>query len=148
MYCIHTEGSKGGHCLTPLHTRGNEATEEVVGAIVKRRHVLPVVIDTESLLFDRVLQALHQTIDKVKAHVWGLLNRVVAVETTVKRLTMRRTSEDRQAGSKQEKKREESGSTHSNTSDKRVRRWPERLWLRRILCCFYTTTNILHTGIY
>ena len=105
-YLLHSywwiQETRGGHSLAPLHARRDEAAEEVVGAVVKRRHILPVVIDTESPIFHRIFQALHQTVYKVKAHVRSLLNRVVAVETTVKGLTMRCTSEDSQAGSKQE----------------------------------------------
>lgn len=62
------------HCLAPFNTRGDEAAEEVVGTVVERRHVPPVVVNTEGLLLDRVLQALHQTVHKVKAHVRSLLN--------------------------------------------------------------------------
>ena len=106
-YSLHSywlkQETRERQCLAPLHTRRNEATEKVVRAIVERRHILPVIIDTKSLLLYRIFQALHQTVHKVKAHVRSLLNRVVAVETTIEGLTMRCTGQNSQACSKQEK---------------------------------------------
>ena len=98
--------------LAPLETRRDKAAQEVVNAVVEGRHIRPVVVNTKLGFLDSVDKAFEEAVVEVKAHVRELLERVIAVETTVQGLAVRLAGQNRHSRDENEEKCKENGSTH------------------------------------